>query len=1387
MAQWISIETTNIRSLKANDTSECRKKLKTLLTNKPDIAIITECHLTNKHIELMERNFRYELADYRCVVSPNDRRGILALIKKSTTLHYSTIINGNILKLGVETSDTKIAVIAVYAPSQGQDVDFFLNLRSVQLNCEEPNQIICGDFNTTMDKILDKSGYLTDSHWITREVIRDWIDSEEGNCLSDTFRLCNPFSMQYTWRNKQLSVQARLDYILASDWLAGKAVHSSIRHHPWSITDHSTVRTSFRLEKGDRGPGTFRCLPLLEENMDYNRLVRHTIRNTLIEVSNLNDEEKAAANQVEEKIDSLSRLYNANSCSPEQEEELAILISGQQTYQELLDKGTEVGLDTVLDFTIKKVGNMTKTYQKELITNQENRLKELNITLTSARNSGNIGLILDKEEELDNLMDQVCRQEAEKMAVFRLVNDEKPTRAMISLEKKLGGYCNINKINQPNPDYVPLDEGGAACPVSNPKMLLLSNPKHIREYLRHFMQNIYLKQEGLSTGINDLRAFLGSNNDRRVLEVLDSRKLTNEERDSLEGEISRAELKTQLFKHMKPSSAPGIDGFTVAWVRKFWADLEDVCYNAINNCYQKGQLTIMLKTAIMKLLRKGEKNKLEASNYRPISLLSVFYKIASGVITRRLESVIEKVLGRQQKAYSRKKNITSVLMNVINMIHSSRESKRSSLIIAVDFRKAFDSLSHSFIDTCLEELNFGPSFRSWVKLFFNDRVTYLIMNGYMEEKIELQQGVPQGDILSPLIFNIVVEMLLLKVGFSDSLEGVFFPIGESRVEAYADDTTIGIERNESNLRALIKIINDFQRLSGLAANLDKTHVIPVGPIDDPSIELCTDLKLHWTSSFCLLGFTIDNKLENLHINAEKKLLKVQSLIVTWERRNLTTSGRVHIAKSLLLSQLVYCMQVLDLNENFLERTQDILFRYIKGKTKRNWLSKDLITTAKSKGGLGFFNITDFYYAQKCTTLRRYAKDVTDDLWCDLLDNALSLTPTTRQRILQWGDIRLTSASQKVPPCLKACFIGLARFSKSFPNNPEAGDNTWACQPLFENSNVILPKTDHGPQVGQRLPLFPKSFGLPSNTNLKVIDLYMSDGKKVTREALEDKLQQQFPRLQVTENTHLRLTWLCPYICGFGDKHNGQKRVFPNTAPLLNRHPPLHTHPTTLSLIRGIKKGSKHFLKSLNKVTDFLTAEHLSSWQKVMDDPSITKDNLRRAYMMAQKNIFSGKQRDIILKLLTRKTLFNNQIPHVYGENLPPWFSSVHCNECLTKRQIEVIETATHALKTCPSVTDYYASVSQALGVPISSTNLAGFFSNPIINAGPRPTLIDIQMTSTVTWLSVITLLNYKNSRIPFDENMVSSVIRSLNTIQKTYKGFDLGAVRGFFETPRPPE
>ena len=133
-----------------------------------------------------------------------------------------------------------------------------------------------------------------------------------------------------------------------------------------------------------------------------------------------------------------------------------------------------------------------------------------------------------------------------------------------------------------------------------------------------------------------------------------------------------------------------------------------------------------------------------------------------------------------------------------------------------------------------------------------------------------------------------MEILLLKITQTDKLDGVTFAKVESRCEAYADDTTIVIKRTEENLRNLVTIIRDFAKISGLHANLEKTQIIPIG-----------------AKSFTLLGFEIDSELNHLNENFENLFLKVESLIIKWERCNLTTSGRVSIAKAILLSQFVY--------------------------------------------------------------------------------------------------------------------------------------------------------------------------------------------------------------------------------------------------------------------------------------------------------------------------------------------------------------------------------------------------------------------------------------------------------------------------------------------------
>ena len=250
--------------------------------------------------------------------------------------------------------------------------------------------------------------------------------------------------------------------------------------------------------------------------------------------------------------------------------------------------------------------------------------------------------ILRIEEEMDRTIEEICETERGKMKNFRMLNDERPTKHMIELEKKLGGYSSVNRINTPNPDYIPPEKGG---PVDD-----MMAQEHITSFLR-------------------------GHGDERVMEELRKRKLTAEESALLEGKLSKAEMREQLFKHMKPASAPGQDGFTVRWVKHFWGELEDLCEASLNGCYDEMELTTMMKIAIMKILRKGEKCPLEPGNYRPISLLSVFYKIGSGCITRRLERVMPKLIGSQQKAYSRERNIGSILLNLVNMMDYVNKKK----------------------------------------------------------------------------------------------------------------------------------------------------------------------------------------------------------------------------------------------------------------------------------------------------------------------------------------------------------------------------------------------------------------------------------------------------------------------------------------------------------------------------------------------------------------------------------------------------------------------------------------------------------------------------------------------------------------------------------------
>ena len=84
-------------------------------------------------------------------------------------------------------------------------------------------------------------------------------------------------------------------------------------------------------------------------------------------------------------------------------------------------------------------------------------------------------------------------------------------------------------------------------------------------------------------------------------------------------------------------------------------------------------------------------------------------------------------------------------------------------------------------------------------------------------------------------------------------------------------------------------------ISGLACNINKTNIIPIGSNTNTADTLCPELNMEWTNTFTILGFEVDNKLENLSLNFQKIKDKIKSIISKWKPYHLSLKGRITIA------------------------------------------------------------------------------------------------------------------------------------------------------------------------------------------------------------------------------------------------------------------------------------------------------------------------------------------------------------------------------------------------------------------------------------------------------------------------------------------------------------
>lgn len=346
---------------------------------------------------------------------------------------------------------------------------------------------------------------------------------------------------------------------------------------------------------------------------------------------------------------------------------------------------------------------------------------------------------------------------------------EKPTRYFFGLEKSRQNNNTITKLKDDT---------------------ILTEDIEILDEARTFYQDLYTAE--LTNPLDQTW----------LLQQLE-KSLSEEDKESCEGSMTEKET-TEAVKDMDNNKSPGPDGIPVEFYTHFWDLLKKPLTDLYNFNFDNETMTESQQSALLKLLFKKNDNEL-LKNWRPISLLNTDYKIAVKVIATRLKHVLETIIHEDQTCGIPGRCIYENLFKLRDITYNAHKNKQQVIMISLDQEKAFDRVDRNFLDKTLDKLNFGPSFKHWIKTLYYEANCTIINNGWMSDPVTLHRGLRQGCPLSPLLYVLIAESLGQAIRQDPRIQGLHITGGNGltdKITQYADDATL-ILKDENSVKELL--------------------------------------------------------------------------------------------------------------------------------------------------------------------------------------------------------------------------------------------------------------------------------------------------------------------------------------------------------------------------------------------------------------------------------------------------------------------------------------------------------------------------------------------------------------------------------------------------------
>ena len=233
----------------------------------------------------------------------------------------------------------------------------------------------------------------------------------------------------------------------------------------------------------------------------------------------------------------------------------------------------------------------------------------------------------------------------------------------------------------------------------------------------------------------------------------------------------------KLLDKIDVSKASGPDCIPGRILQNLARELAPVLHYIFDQSLNSGDLPADWTLAnVAPIFKKG--SKLQAVNYRPVSLTCITCKLFEHIVCKHILGHLEKhgILTNLQHGFRTGRSCETQLITTFHDIASAYNKKGSQIDIAVlDFSKAFDTVPHDDLRSKLKHYGIDDKIWTWISNFLKQRV---VVDGIQSDLVTVDSGVPQGTVLGPILF-------LLHIKFND-LPSVI----SSKVRLFADDCMV---------------------------------------------------------------------------------------------------------------------------------------------------------------------------------------------------------------------------------------------------------------------------------------------------------------------------------------------------------------------------------------------------------------------------------------------------------------------------------------------------------------------------------------------------------------------------------------------------------------------